>query len=112
MLGVAVLVAVSGCGDQSQNCAPPCWWTVRVHNGTPDVVHLVLRDEPRETTALTPDETAAINMVMPRYGDLQVLTEAFRALDGSDRTVFCRRVAWSTLKQVDRLEIEAGRIEC
>lgn len=109
---LSVLLGMSGCGDQSQNCAPPCWWGVRVHNATQDVVLLVLREEPRETTSIRPGETAAINYVMPRYGDLAREFRVFRALDPSDRTVFCRPIAWSTLKQNNRVEIRAGEIEC
>ena len=109
---LVVAVIVSGCGDKSANCAPPCFRGVDVHNGTTGAVYFVLRDEPRETTRVEPNETAAISMIMPRYGDLATKEEVFRALDSEDRTVFCKRVTWSDLKKVNRVEIRAGEIDC
>ena len=113
---IALLIALevfsSSCGDQSQNCAEPCSWNVRVHNGTSDVVYFVVRTEPRKTTLVKPDETANVTYLMPKYGDLTTKSLQFLALDANDKPVFCRRIAWSTLETDSLVEIRPGQIEC
>jgi hypothetical protein len=113
VLCIASVLGLATCGDRTQNCAPPCWWLVKVRNETRDVVYFALnQDPPLKTTPIQPGAIAHVNYVMPQHGDLSAQFLYFLALDASDKPVFCRRVPWSELKSAQAVAIRPGELQC